>query len=102
MLIRERGVVVRSIIYLAGRFFGGMTLVEVNPEHISRYKVQKRKDGVSPRTINYELTLMSHAYRIAWKEWEWVEENPVSKVSKEKVHNIVERWLSVEEERRLL
>ncbi|MGA2958560.1 MAG: hypothetical protein ABSF48_22890 [Thermodesulfobacteriota bacterium] len=45
---------------------------------------------------------MSHAFNLALKEWEWVRENPVKKVSKEKVNNQIERWLTLEEEKRLL
>jgi hypothetical protein len=48
------------------------------------------------------LPLMSHAFNLALKEWEWVRENPVKKVSKEKVNNQIERWLTLEEEKRLL
>ena len=45
---------------------------------------------------------MSHAFSLAVKEWEWVKENPVKMVSKEKVNNHVERWLTLEEEKNLL
>jgi len=45
---------------------------------------------------------MSHAFNIAIKEWEWVDDNPVKRVKKERVNNTIERWLSLEEEDRLL
>lgn len=45
---------------------------------------------------------MGHAFNLAIKEWEWVKENPVSKVSKERLSNLRERWLSFEEEEKLL
>lgn len=35
-------------------------------------------------------------------EWEWVTDNPVLKIAKEKVRNLIERWLTLEEEQRLL
>lgn len=66
------------------------------------YKVGRRKEGAAPKTINNELVLMHHAYNLAMKEWEWVSDNPVSKVSKEKVNNEIIRWLTPDEERRLL
>jgi len=44
---------------------------------------------------------LGHAFQLAVKEREWVAENPVHKVSKEKVRNLIER-LTAEEERRLL
>ncbi|MGC9975560.1 MAG: site-specific integrase [Syntrophales bacterium] len=82
--------------------FGNMILTEISPRHIAEYKVMRRKDGVSPRTVNYELALMSHAFNLAIREWEWVKDNPVSRVRKERVNNFIERWLTLEEEDKLL
>lgn len=84
------------------KFFGDSILTEISPQSIYEYKVKRRDEGPSPRTINYELALMSHAFNLAIKEWEWLKENPVSKVSREKVNNLRERWLTFEEENRLL
>jgi integrase len=44
---------------------------------------------------------MSHAFNLAIKEWEWIKENPVRRVSKEKVNNQTERWLTLEEQQKL-
>ncbi len=84
------------------RFFGNFILTHITPKHISSYKIRRREEGASPRTINYELSLMGHAFNLALKEWEWVKENPVGKVSKERVNNLRERWLTFEEEEKLL
>jgi integrase len=77
-------------------------LLDITAAMISDYKLERRTEGASPRTINYELTLMSHAFNIAIREWEWLNDNPVRKVKKERVNNVIERWLSQEEEERLL
>ncbi len=45
---------------------------------------------------------MSHAFSLAIRDWEWIKENPVKKVSKEKVNNLIERWLTFEEQKNLL
>ena len=82
--------------------FGNLILTEITSRMIAEYKVRRRGDGVSPRTINYEIVLMSHAFNLAIKEWEWVKDNPVSRVRKERVNNIMERWLTLEEEAKLL
>jgi len=82
--------------------FGGMYLTEITPAMISDYKVKRRTDGVSPRTINYELTTMSHAFNIATREWGLTSNNPVKKVKKYRVFNNIERWLTLEEEGKLL
>ena len=81
--------------------FGDMILTEITPLQISDYKVKRRMEGAAPRTVNYELTLMGHAFNLAVREWEWLKDNPVNKVQKEKVNNLIERWLTLEEEQKL-
>jgi len=83
-------------------FFGFYRVTDVNPRMLSAYKAHRRKEGASPRTVNMELTLMSHAYEIAIREWEWVKDNPVKRVTKEKVRNFIERWLTHEDEEKLV
>ena len=80
------------------RYFGDFMLTDISPREVSRYKSGRRGEGAAPNTVNNELRLLSHAYNLALREWEWVDSNPVSRVSKEKVNNHVERWLTYEEE----
>lgn len=82
--------------------FGEEYLPDITASMISSYKVKRRSEKASPRTINYELTLMSHAFNLAIKEWEWIENNPVNKVKKERVRNAIERWLTLDEEDKLV
>jgi len=84
------------------QFFGDLTVSKISPKLVNEYKTKRRRDGAAPATVNKELHLVGHAYNLAIKEWEWVRENPVGKVSKEKVNNFIERWLTIEEEVRLL
>lgn len=83
-------------------FFGDYTLSEVTPKLVNEYKTARRNEGASPCTINRESALMKHAFNLAIKEWEWVKDNPVTKVSMEKEPSSRDRWLSYEEEERLL
>ncbi len=83
-------------------FFGDVTLTEITPKRITEYKTRRRVAGASPRTVNYELALLGHAFNLAVREWEWCSQNPVQRVSKERVSNDKERWLTLEEEERLL
>lgn len=82
--------------------FKDVPLREISAKDIAEYKRTRRADGAAPRTINYELSLMSHAFNVAIREWEWLKENPVRNVAKEKVRNQFERWLTLDEETRLL
>ncbi len=79
-----------------------LTLIQVRPALLAEYKAKRRAAGGAAKTINDELTLLGHAYKLATKEWEWVTDNPVQRITKEKVRNQIERWLTLEEEERLL
>ena len=83
-------------------FFGNPTLDRITPKLIVAYKNQRYADGVKPATINRELATLKKAFNLARREWEWCTDNPVCRVSMEKENNTRVRWLTVEEEQRLL
>ena len=83
-------------------FFGGRTLAEITPRLIVEYKNRRYAAGLKPASINRELANLKKAFNLAVREWEWCSENPVSRVSMERENNKRDRWLSVEEEARLL
>ena len=56
----------------------------------------------TPSTVNRYLAAFSKALTIAVKEWEWLDETPMRKVSKEKENKSRERFLSIDERDRLL
>ena len=84
------------------RAFGDVPLDQLRPARLAEYKASRRAQGMAPKTINDELGLLGHAYKLAEREWEWATNNPVLKIAKEKVRNLIERWLTTEEEQRLL
>ncbi len=79
-------------------FFGDYALLRITPKFINEYKIMRRQNGASSCSINRELALMKHAFNLAVKEWEWVKDNPVKKVSMEKEPSPRDRYLSLEEE----
>ena len=83
-------------------FFGNRKVTEIRPKMIAEYKRTRRAQGAAAQTVNNERALMNHAFNLAIREWEWTDTNPVSKVSKETVNNIRDRWLTTDEEERLL
>lgn len=83
-------------------FFGEWIVTEITPKIISGYKGYRYEKGRSPATINRELTIMKHMYTMAIKEWEWCRDNPVKRVSMEKEKPPRDRWLTYEEEEKLL
>ena len=83
-------------------FFSETSLTAITPKMISRYQVLRRKEKAKPASINSERAVLSIAFSLAVKSLEWVEVNPVLKVGKLKENNQRDRWLSQDEERRLL
>ena len=61
-------------------------------------KIRFRK----PATVVRYMALLSHAFNVAVKEWQWMQESPMSKVSKPKINNERLRYLSDDEQFRLL
>ncbi len=74
----------------------------ITPKIVAKYKLYRRDGGASPSTVNRELYMLSKAFNLAVREWEWLKDNPVSRVQKERENNEVDRWLTEYEERRLL
>ncbi len=83
-------------------FFGELILTAVTQKTIAEYKVLRYGEGVKPATINRELAMLSKAFSLAVNDWAWLCENPVSKVAKENEDNERGRWLSQDEEEKLL
>ena len=81
--------------------FGPLRLIEVTPKLLAAYKAQRRLKA-KPATVNKELGLIRHAFNIAIREWEWCRDNPMRRVSLEKVRNERDRWLTPDEDTRLL
>jgi integrase len=60
------------------------------------------RQGVKLATLARELEVLRHALNLAVREWEWLDRNPFERVKIEKPDNAVERWLTEDEEARLL
>lgn len=82
--------------------FGEKLLSEVTPKSLAAYRTHRRTDEAATATINKELQLVRHAFNLAMREWEWCRTNPMHKVALEAAHNQVDRWLTAEEEMKLL
>jgi integrase len=56
----------------------------------------------TPATVNRYLAVLSHAFSVAMKEWEWLEDSPMKKITKQKEPKGRVRFLSDEEREKLL
>ncbi len=83
-------------------FFGDALLSEITSKKINDYKQARKKAGGGAPSINRSLSMLSKAFNLCVKEWEWVRENPVLKVSRERENAGRDRWLANEDEKMLL
>lgn len=87
---------------------GSYSLAEVTPSLIAQFRDKlaqekpKSRDSRTPATVNRYLAALSHVFTIATKEWMWVDENPLNKVSKMREPRGRVRFLSDEERKSLL
>ncbi|BCA93814.1 integrase [Legionella antarctica] len=87
---------------------GDYSLADVTPALIAQFRDKlaktpsQRGESRSNATVNRYLAVLSHLFTMAIKEWGWVEDNPLRKVTKPKESRGRVRFLSDEERVRLL
>jgi len=87
---------------LRGFFGDGTPLADITPRLIVEYKNQLFAAGLAPASVNRHLATLKKAFNLALREWEWCQRNPVLSVSMERESNGRDRWLTLDEEGRLL
>ena len=87
---------------------GHLLLSDIRPSVIVEKKQQllKEKNAKgkirSASTCNRYLAALSHLLSVCWRQWEWIEENPVKKITREKEPQGRTRFLSNDERKRFL
>jgi integrase len=82
---------------------GDYTLATITPDLIGRHRDQlQTKEKLAPGTVNRYLSALSKAFSNAVKEWHWLADNPLRRVSKKTEPRGRVRYLSDEERERLL
>lgn len=81
-------------------------LGDLTLHQLTRAAIVEIRDEISqdkaPSTVNRYLAVLSHACTVAEREWEWMESNPLRKVSRLKEPPGRVRYLSDDERKRLL
>lgn len=95
--IRDRGIL-KCVLGVIGN---ETPLSAITGEVISNWKRERRGNGAAPGTINKEMALLSHLFTLSIA-WGWGSSNPCTRIPREKVRNMKERWVTEEEEVRLL
>jgi integrase len=84
------------------KYFSGMTIGEITTPVVNDYRIM-RLEVVKPATVYQELALLRRMFNVAIREWEWLRDNPVSRLSFAVGNrNARDRWLTGEEEQKLL
>jgi integrase len=84
---------------------GPCVLADVTPAMIAECRDKLAQGDKKPRansTVRRYLAALSHAFTIAVREWGWLDDSPMRKVSKPKESRGRVRFLSDEERQRLL
>ena len=87
---------------------GPYALAEVGAPRIVQFRNEllasktRRGGAMSPSTVVRYLAALSHAFTIAVKDWGWLDDSPMRKVTKPKQPRGRERFLSDDERQRLL
>ncbi|TDI76988.1 MAG: site-specific integrase, partial [Betaproteobacteria bacterium] len=87
---------------------GSYALADVSPSLLAECRdklgreITKRSKPRSPASVVRYLAALSHTFTIAVKEWGWMEDNPMRKVTKPKESRGRVRFLSDDERVRLL
>jgi len=83
------------------RRIGHLRLMAVSPALLTECR-DELAEAHSPATVRRYLALLSHAFAVARREWQWIDNNPVEHVSKPKEPPGRVRFLSDDERQRLL
>lgn len=103
--VRDQGPQLEWWIDKIGRY----SLADITPAIIGKYRDEllattfgkKNPKKLAPATVVRYMAILSHAFSVATKEWQWLPASPMSKVKKPKVANGRIRYLSVDELERL-
>jgi integrase len=80
---------------------GHLRLIDVTPSIITDHRDLLAQDR-APATVKRYLAALSHAFTTAIREWQWMEDNPCSRVSKPSEPRGRVRFLNDDERQRLL
>jgi integrase len=81
---------------------GHCPLADLTPNRIAEHRDQLSQGHRTNATVNRYLTALSHALTVAVREWGWLDDSPMRKVTKLKEPRGRVRFLSDEERQRLL
>jgi len=91
----------RLALTAASRVFGGVRVDLVAPHHVAEFK-RLRLETCEPATVQRDLAVLKHAFRLAVKVYRYRPDNPSEDVTIAKYQQKPRRVLSIDEEERLI
>ena len=82
-------------------YFGDKLLTQITPQMVDNYKTMRIREGASPKSVNRELTNLSHMFTMAVR-WRYIERNVISSVARIKSPRRERRVLNQDEINALL
>jgi len=58
-----------------------LPLDDIGPRHFARWR-DARLRSVSGSTVSREMNILAHACKLATREWQWLDKNPIKGVSR--------------------
>ncbi len=92
----------KDAVRLLEPYLSGLTIDKITSNLVNHAKNDLLQKGYKKATVFLTIRMLSKMFNLAIKEWEWCNLNPVSKVTLGKPNNEVDRWLTYEEEQKLL
>lgn len=83
-------------------FFSGMALRLITPAKINDYKKERLEKGASNSSVRNELGLLRNAFNVVVQEFDWKIDNPFAKLKLKLKPGSIDRWLTDDEEKKLL
>jgi len=83
-------------------FYVGEELSHVTPSHIADYNSVRSRQGAKRATLAREFEVLRHAFNLVVRKWGWLKASSFEKVKIDKVGSKKERWITRDEEVRLL
>ena len=83
-------------------YFSGMALQQIAPAEIIKYKNKRLETGASQSSVRNELALLRNAFNVAFQDFGWQVDNPFVKLKLKLKASARDRWLTHEEEKKLL
>lgn len=83
-------------------YFTGMSLQEISSAEIINYKNRRLEEGAAQSSVRNEMGILRNAFNIALREFGWNVTNPFDRLQLKLKPGARDRWLTYEEEQRLL